>query len=108
MSQAADAPPAPGSVVLIRDEEWLVTRPERSDDGEWFVSVQGISELVRDTEAVFSTALENIQRLDPADAHVVADDSPGHRRSRLWLEAMARKTAIPITDPSLSVATQGL
>jgi superfamily II DNA or RNA helicase len=103
-----DTLPAPGSVLLIRDEEWLVTRAERASDGEWFVTVHGISELVRDTSATFSTALDEIQLLDPAEAKVVADESPGHRRSRLWLEAMARKTAVPITDPTLTVATQGL
>jgi superfamily II DNA or RNA helicase len=103
-----DTLPAPGSVLLIRDEEWLVSRAERSSDGEWFVTVQGISELVRDTSATFSTALDEIQLLDPAEAKVVADESPGHRRSRLWLEAMARKTAVPITEPALTVATQGL
>lgn len=108
MAQVGDTIPAPGSVLLIRDEEWLVTRAERASDGEWFVTVQGISELVRDTSATFSTALDEIQLLDPAEAKVVADESQGHRRSRLWLEAMARKTAIPITDPRLTVATQGL
>lgn len=100
--------PAPGTVLLIRDEEWLVTRTERSNDGAWFVDVQGISELVRDTSATFSTALDDIQVLDPAQAKVVADDSPGHRRARLWLEAMARKTAVPVTDPTLTVSTEGL
>lgn len=108
MSRMGDTLPAPGSVLLIRDEEWLVTRAERASDGEWFVTVQGVSELVRDTAATFSTALDEIELLDPAEAKVVADASPGHRRSRLWLEAMARKTAVPITDPTLTVATQGL
>lgn len=108
MNRMSDSIPAPGSVLLIRDEEWLVTRAERSSDGEWFVTVQGVSELVRDTSAIFSTALDEIQLLDPAQAKVVADETPGHRRSRLWLEAMARKTAVPITDPTLTVATQGL
>ncbi|MDX8145016.1 DEAD/DEAH box helicase [Lentzea sp. BCCO 10_0061] len=104
-----DTFPAPGSVLLIRDEEWLVTRAERANDGNWFVTVQGVSELVRDTSATFSTALDpEIQLLQPEEAKVVADDSPGHRRSRLWLEAMARKTAVPITDPTLTVATQAL
>jgi superfamily II DNA or RNA helicase len=93
---------------LIRDEEWLVIRAERATDGTWFVDVQGLSELVRDTSATFSTGLDDIQLLDPEDAKVVADTSPGHRRSHLWLEAMARKTAVPITDLSLTVATQGL
>ena len=108
MSSLGALTPTPGSVLLIRDEEWLVTRAERASDGEWFVSVQGISELVRDNEATFSTALDEIQLLDPVEAKVVADESPGHRRSRLWLEAMARKTAVPIADPTLTVATQGL
>lgn len=95
-------------MILIRDEEWLVTRSERANDGEWFITAQGVSELVRDTSAVFTTAIDDIQILDPADAHVVADDSPAHRRSRLWLEAMARKSAVAITDPTLTVAAQGL
>lgn len=100
--------PAPGSVLVVRDEEWLVTRTERSSDGEWFIDVQGLSELVRDTSATFSTGLDDIEVLDPAQAQVVADDTPGYRRSRLWLEATSRKTAVPVTDPTLTVATQGM
>ncbi|MFC6287574.1 DEAD/DEAH box helicase [Nocardioides sp. GCM10027113] len=100
--------PSPGSVLVVRDEEWLVTRTERSADGAWFVDVHGLSELVRDTSATFSTALDRIEVLDPAEAQVVADDTPGYRRSRLWLEAMRRKTAVPVTDPTLTVAAQGL
>lgn len=80
---------APGSVLVIRDETWLVTRVERATDG-WFVDVQGLSELVRDTEATFSTALDDIRPLDPAQAEVVADDSPQYRSSRLWLEDALR------------------
>lgn len=103
-----DAVPAPGSLLVIRDEEWLVTRSERASDGAWFVTAQGVSELVRDTTATFSTALDDIQVLDPADARVVADDSSEYRRSRVWLESMVRKTAVPIGDPALTVSTQGL
>jgi hypothetical protein len=66
---------APGSVVVVRDEEWLVTDLERSSDG-WFVSVRGLSELVREVEAVFYTAIDDIEVQDPAAARVVADDSP--------------------------------
>ena len=98
---------APGSTVVVRDEEWLVTSVEAAADG-WFVNVIGLSELVRDTEAVFSTALDDVEIQDPAAAALVADHSAGYRQSRLWLEATLRKTAVPLTDPSLSVATQGL
>lgn len=41
---------APGSVVLVRDEEWLVTSMEQTDDGQ-FLHVQGLSDLVRGTSA---------------------------------------------------------
>lgn len=98
---------APGSVVVVRDQEWIVTGVERATDG-WFINVQGLSELVRDTEATFSTALDRIVESDPRRTEVVADDSPGYRKSRLWLEAVLRKTAIPLTDPRLTVAHRGL
>jgi hypothetical protein len=84
--------PSPGSVVVIRDEDWLVLRSEASADGEWFVDVQGLTELVRDTAATFSTGLDQIKVLDPAEAEVVGDDTPGFRRSRLWLEAVTGRS----------------
>src|SRR3954453_14540325 len=98
---------APGSIVEVRDEQWLVTNVERAGDG-WLVDVQGLTELVRDTTATFATVLDEVNVVDPADAKVVADDSPGYRRSRLWLEAMLRKSPVPLTDPELTVATRGL
>ncbi|WP_350279109.1 SNF2-related protein [Kribbella sp. HUAS MG21] len=98
---------APGAVVVVRDEEWLVTAVEPANDGH-FVHVQGLSELVRETEATFSTALDVIKPLDPAAAKVIGDDSPQFRRTRLWLEATLRKTPVPLNDPALTVSTRGL
>ena len=104
---AAEIFAAPGSVLEIRDETWLVTRTERASDG-WFVEVQGLSELVRGTQAIFSTAIDLIVPLDPEQATVKVDSSPGFQHSRLWLEATLRKTAVPLTDRRLTVATKGL
>ncbi|MGI8731544.1 MAG: helicase-related protein [Solirubrobacteraceae bacterium] len=98
---------APGTVLEIRDETWLVQRVERASDG-WFVEVQGLSELVRGTHATFSSAIDDITPLDPAMATVKVDMSAHHTESRLWLEATLRKTAVPLTDPMLTVSTQGL
>ena len=98
---------APGSVVLVRDEEWLVTGVESTADG-WLLTVQGLSELVRDTTATFYESLDDITVVDPAKTMVVGDDSPGYRRSRLWLEATLRKTALPVDDPSLTVSSESL
>ena len=94
-------------MVIVRDEEWLVTQVQPASDGE-FIHVQGLSELVRETDAIFSTAIDEVTVLDPSQAKVVADDSPNYRKSRLWLESTLRKTAVPLADPTLSVATQGM
>ncbi|GGK40672.1 helicase [Pilimelia terevasa] len=98
---------APGSVVVVRDEEWLVYATEETTDGT-LVHVQGLGELVRDTNASFYTRLDHVVPLDPAKARVVADASPRHRRARLWLESTVRKTAVPLGERALSVATRGL
>ncbi len=99
---------APGSVVVVRDEEWLVQTAEDTADG-LLIRARGLSELVRDTTAVFYRSLDRIEPLDPAEALVVADDSPKYRRARLWLESTFRKkTAVPLGDESLSVSTQAL
>jgi superfamily II DNA or RNA helicase len=99
---------APGSVVIVRDEEWLVTGVEHTADGR-LLRCQGLSELVRDTTASFYEGLDaDLRVLDPAEATVVADDSPHYRRSRLWLEATLRKTAVPLDGSALTVSVDML
>ena len=98
---------APGSVVVVRDEEWLVTGVDHTQDGS-LLRVQGLSELVRDTTAAFYEGLDVIEVLDPAQATVVADDSHYYRRSRLWLESTLRKTAVPLDGAALTVSTEML
>lgn len=98
---------APGSVVVVRDAEWLVTATEMTADG-LLVRVQGLSELVRDTSAAFYERLDTIEPMDPAAARVISDDSPAFRRAKLWLESTLRKTAIPLGASGLTVATQML
>ena len=95
---------APGVVVVVRDEEWLITQVEETGDGP-VISASGLSELVRGQEAVFYPALDAIEVSDPRQARVRADDSPRYRRSRLWLESMLRKTPVPLGDASLTVST---
>jgi hypothetical protein len=98
---------APGSLVVVRDEEWLVTGVERTRDGR-LLRCQGLSELVRDTTASFYEGLDRIQVLDPAQATVVADDSHYYRRSRLWLEASLRKTAVPLDGTPITISANML
>ncbi len=98
---------APGAVVVVRDEEWLITQVEETADGP-ALSVQGISDLVRGQDAVFFPSLDRVSVLDPRDARITADGSPKYRDSRLWLESMLRKTPVPLGDGSLTVSTRML
>jgi superfamily II DNA or RNA helicase len=98
---------APGSVVIVRDEEWLVESLSDTVDGP-LLNVRGLSELVRDTTATFYESLDRIEVLDPREAQVVADDSPGYRRARLWVESTLRKSALPLSDDEPSVSTRML
>lgn len=87
----------------MRDEEWVVSSTEPAGDG-WKVRCIGRTELVRGMAATFFTGLDKIERLDPAEAELVQDTSPGFRRSRLWVEAVRRKTPVPLHEPGLTVA----
>jgi len=44
----------------------------------------------------------------PEDTRLVLDDSPNFRRSRLYLEAMIRKTPVPATETGLAVSQHQL
>ena len=93
---------APGARVVIRDAEWVIRRVDRSPDGGYQVVCDGVSELVREREAIFLTTLESdIQVLDPADTELVPDKSPGFADSRLYLESQLRQ-AVP-NDESIHV-----
>ena len=94
---------APGARVVIRDAEWVIRRVDRSPDGGYQVVCDGVSELVREREAIFLTKLESdIQVLDPADTRLVPDESPGFADSRLYLESQLRQ-AVP-NDENIHVA----
>jgi hypothetical protein len=67
----APAHPA-GSVVVVRDEEWVVSSSERAGDG-WKVRCVGRTELVRGTTATF---------LSPPPTHADRDASRRCRRAR--------------------------
>ena len=94
-------------MVRVRDEDWLVTQVSTTSDG-MLVTVQGLSELVRDTTAQFSAGLDHIVPVDPRRTRVIADTSTRHRLSRLWLEATLRKTALPATSTDLAVVSDVL
>ncbi len=89
---------APGARIVVRDAEWLVRRVDRTSTGKQAISAIGISELVRDREAIFLEELEAtpIEVLKPEETALVLDESPAYRTSLLYMESMLRRK--PPTD----------
>lgn len=85
-------PFAPGSRVVIRDEEWLIRRIDPATDGGWLLTCDGISELVRSQSALFLTRLEDeIEVLDPEKTVLIPDATPAYNASVLYLESLRRR-----------------
>ncbi|MEU8995042.1 DEAD/DEAH box helicase [Streptomyces caniferus] len=98
-----DGPPPAGTVIEVRDEEWLVRNSHEVRPGEFLIKAIGASELVREHKAVFLTSLDRPTVLRPEDTELVADLSPGFRRGRLLLEAVLRKTPLAQGERGLAV-----
>lgn len=97
---------APGARVEIRGEEWIVRKAEPTSTGDTAVHVTGLSELVRNKNAIFLTDIDRDMRvLQPEETELVPDPSPGYRRTRLYLESLLRQS--PPTDASLYRAHHG-
>ena len=95
---------APGAQVRVRDEQWLVRKVVATRHDGWMLEVTGVSSFVHDTEAVFYTKIDHVEVLDPSRTRLVGDDSAHHRRARLYLEAVIRKTALPQTEHGLALS----
>ena len=93
---------SPGARVVIRDAEWLVRKIDRTSTGGHAISVVGISELVKDKEAIFLDGIDKgIEILDPVDTNLVIDSSSSYQRSLLYMESLLRQT--PPTDENLYI-----
>ena len=110
---------AVGMRVVIRGQEWLITKVEqysfgyegqqqnqnRNDGKEkrFALTCVGIDPLVRDYQATFLTDIEpDIEPVDPANTRFILDTSPSAMDSHLYIESMLRAT-VP-TDDQIHVA----
>ncbi len=97
---------APGARVVVRDAEWIVRRVDKTSTGGQTLHVIGISEIVKDKEAVFLDEIEKkIETLDPAETKLVRDNSSSYQSSLLYIESLLRKT--PPTDENLYIGHKG-
>ena len=95
---------APGARIVVRDAEWMVRTCAQVAPGAYRIEAIGVSELVRDTTAVFFTDLDTPQALRPEETRLVSDGTPAYAMSRLYLEAVLRKTPLPAAERGLATA----
>ncbi|MFM9613242.1 SNF2-related protein [Streptomyces niveiscabiei] len=101
---ALDGPPPPGTVIEVRDEEWMVRNSRLLRSGEHLIEAIGASDLVRGQEARFlAPTMDEPRVLLPENTRLVPDESPHFRRGRLFLEAVLRKTPLPQKERRLAL-----
>ncbi|MFB9463568.1 DEAD/DEAH box helicase [Streptomyces cinereospinus] len=101
---------AAGMQVRARDEDWLVVETSETTQDGTRLDVRGISPLVRDQRAVFFAhpSLDKVTPLRPEDTDLVVDTSPECRRSRLFIDALIRKTPLPLSEQRLATVSTHL
>lgn len=80
-----------GAHIRLRDAVWRVvqTNPTSNGTHEW--RVIGVSEIVRDQEAVFLEDYEPaVEVLDPRQTKLVVDESSMHKAGLLYIESLLR------------------
>lgn len=84
-----------GQRICVRGEEFRITRVERNYDGKEILYADGLSELVANKHYIFDTKIEEennnkIMIVSATNTHLVADDSPQCRATRLLIESTIR------------------
>jgi ERCC4-related helicase len=104
-------PYPPGARILVRDTEWLVRNCTWIGPEDGFkIRATGVSEFVREEEAVFFTRLEDPtpELLKPEETCLVRDDTSAFAMSRLYLDATLRRTPLPQSERRLALANRFL
>lgn len=84
---------SPGMRVLVRGQEWLISKVETNSLGNHAVTCTGISPLVRDSQSTFLDDLDDIEPVDPVKTRFIPDMSEHADRSHLFIESLLRYTA---------------
>jgi len=93
---------APGAHIELRDAVWRVLRVDYGSNGTQVWRCEGVSEIVRDHEAVFLEELEpEVRVLDPRETCLERDRSSLHRAGLLYVESLLRD--VPPPDDGLYV-----
>ncbi|WP_084960279.1 DEAD/DEAH box helicase [Thermoactinospora rubra] len=98
----------PGARIEVRDAEWIVRTCAKTAHDGYKITAVGASEFVRDEQAVFFTALDTVSLLKPEETVLEQDGTSRFAQSRLFLEAVLRRTPLPQTEKGLALADRFL
>jgi superfamily II DNA or RNA helicase len=99
---AASIPIAPGAHIELRDAVWRVRQVDFTSTGTQAWRCVGVSEIVRDQEAIFLQEYEpQVRVLDPRRTRLERDTSSQHRAGLLYIESLLRD--VPPPDDGLYV-----
>ncbi|GIH72624.1 DEAD/DEAH box helicase [Sphaerimonospora thailandensis] len=102
----------PGARIEVRDAEWIVRTCAQlasgGDEPRYKITAVGASEFVRDEDAVFFTDLDEVGLLRPEETVLEQDRTPRFAQSRLFIEAVLRRTPLPQTEKGLALADRFL
>lgn len=79
---------AAGMRLTLRGEDFIVTHVEND-----IISTEGISELVKGLRFSFDLSLEIYEIITPETTKLVADDTNGYRKSKLFIETVLRNSS---------------
>ncbi len=97
---------AEGQRITVRGEDFMITNIKPSDGDDNLLYAKGLSELVRDKEFVFDTAIEkDIALIDPREMRFIPDNYTGYLFSKLYIENAMRCN--PVTSDKLSISLKG-
>lgn len=97
---------AEGQRITVRGEDFMITGIKPSDDNTNIIHAKGLSELVKDKDFVFDTAIEkDIVLIDPRKMVFIPDNYSGYTFSKLYLENAMRCN--PVTSDKLSISLKG-
>ena len=84
----------------------MITKIKPSDDDTNILYAKGLSELVKDKEFVFDTAIEkDISLINPKEMRFIPDTYTGYLFSKLYIENAMRCN--PVTSDKLSISLKG-
>ena len=86
---------APGQRIVVREEDFLVTKVVKNYDDNFIITAEGMGEIVKGKVFHFDTAIDSdIQLVKPEATRFLRDESTGYRKTKLFIETQVRNAYV--------------